>query len=224
MSPEPFYQSTSQINSGYLSKDFAPDGNLEKSAWKKAERQHCDVDWNSGQRIHEAETYVASLWSTSQVYFAFWCKYGVLNIYEGEGTSKERWELWNRDVVEVFLNPDPRRPLHYYEFEVSPNNQWIDLEINKEKEPFNEAGWDSGFEHATRVDSKNHLWTCEMKISLKSLRVDGLRPGQEWRLNLYRADGPGDDSQRRFMSWSPNPGSKPSFHQPEGFGLIRFVK
>jgi hypothetical protein len=34
------------------------------------------------------------------------CRYHALNVSEGEA-AKERWELWNRDVAEVFLNPQP---------------------------------------------------------------------------------------------------------------------
>jgi hypothetical protein len=224
MSSENSYMSSVQIDSSYAGKDFLPDGNLEKSVWKKAKRQRMDTDWQSGRRMAESETYVATLWTDRFVYFGYWCKYTMLNIYEGEDADKERWELWNRDVVEVFLNPNPERMKHYYEFEVSPNNQWIDLEIDLSKAPFNEASWDSHFEHATRIDAKNHLWTCEMRIPLKSIRVEVIHPGQEWRLNFYRADGPGDDSRRRFLGWSPNPSKKPTFHQPESFGLVRFTR
>jgi hypothetical protein len=63
-----------------------------------------------------------------------------------------------------------------------------------------------------------------MRIPVKSMMVDAIRPGAEWRLNLYRADGPGDDTQRRFMCWSPLPGPSESFHQPASFGIIKFVK
>ena len=102
---------------------------------------------------------MASRWTATHLYFAFRCKYSTLNVYEGEDASKERWELWNRDVAEVFFNPGPQRVPHYYEFEVAPNNQWIDLEIDKTKTPFNDAAWDSHFDHATRVDSANHVWS-----------------------------------------------------------------
>ncbi len=104
-------------------------------------------------------------------------------------------------------------------------NQWIDLEIDKEKDPFYDAGWDSHFEHATRIDAGNHLWTCEMRIPVNSLTA-GVRQtylNMRWRINFYRADGPGDDSQRRFLAWSTIPEGK-SFHVPARFGIIRFVK
>lgn len=219
------YTSSVQTLSKHLAADFVPDGDLAKKIWQGAEWTEFDHDMSGRQNFPEARTRVASLWTTTHVYFAFWCKYSTLNIYEGEDTAKERWELWNRDVVEVFANPEPERVRHYYEFEVAPNNQWIDLEIDKDKDPFNDAGWDSHFEHATRVDSKARVWTCEMRIPFRALtsKSPALSAGTQWRINFFRADGPGDDSVRRFMAWSTIPEGK-SFHVPERFGIIRFVK
>ncbi len=216
------YTSKVQIISKFSPEDFVPDGNLNKKIWQEAERVRFDHDWRGQKHFPEAETRVASFWTATSVYFAFWCKFKTLNVYEGENPAKERWELWNRDVVEVFANPTPERVNHYYEFEVAPNNQWIDLEIDLDKKPFNDAGWDSHFEHATRLE--NRLWTCEMRIPVQVMNVELMRPNTEWRINFYRADGPGDDSQRRFLCWSPTLGEKANFHVPTRFGIIRFVK
>jgi len=221
--PNP-YVSNLKMTSKFSPEDFVPDGNLQKKVWQDAERVRFDRDALGRKQFPESETQVASIWTATYVYLAYWCKYSTLNIYEGEDTAKERWELWNRDVVEAFINPQPERFNHYYEFEVAPNNQWIDLEIDLEKTPFNDAAWDSHFEHATRIDKQNHLWTCEMRIPVTMMGARLLEPGAEWRLNLYRADGPGDDTQRRFLSWSPLPGEKLTFHQPASFGIIRFVQ
>lgn len=217
------YLSNLRMTSRFSPRDFAPDGNLDKTAWRHAERARFNHDM-SGQRIYaEAQTEVASAWTAAHVYFAFWCTFSILNVFEGEDAAKERWGLWERDVVEVFINPEPGRFNHYYEFEVAPNNQWIDLEIDKEKNPFNDASWDSHFEHATRVQAARHVWTCEMRIPAASLKIREIAPELEWRANLFRADGPGDNSVRRLMAWSPIPGGK-SFHAPERFGIIRFVR
>src|SRR5207248_894085 len=81
--------------------------------WKKFDR-----DMSGKIRYPQAEVRIASLWTARYVYFAFRCRYSALNVYEGEDAAKERWELWNRDVVEVFANPEPARVNHYYEFEV----------------------------------------------------------------------------------------------------------
>ena len=212
------------IHSAHSTLGFVPDGNLDKRAWQAAERQRFDHDW-TGRKTHpEAETQIATFWTNEHVYFAFWCKYTMLNIYEGEDPTKERYELWNRDVAEVFLNPDPARVRHYYEFEVAPNNQWIDLEIDLDKTPFHDASWNSGFEHATRVDPQSRVWTCEMRIPLRAMKVTRLEAGTEWRINFYRADGPGNDKVRRFLAWSPTKTPGPQFHVPTQFGIIRLEK
>jgi hypothetical protein len=222
--PSP-YAGNLTITSKLSDQDFVPDGDLSKKAWQKAEYVRFDQEALS-RKIHpEVETRVASLWTARYLYFAFSSKYSVLNVFEGEQSAKEKWGLWDRDVVEVFINPNPERFNHYYEFEVSPNNQWIDLEIDLGKRPFNDAAWDSHFEHATRLDEGGHVWTCEMRIPTSALLVQLMSPGMEWRINLYRAEGRGGDSQRRFLSWSPlPPGTKLSFHQPASFGIIRFLK
>lgn len=215
------YTSTNRIVSQFIPEDFVPDGDLNKPVWETAQWEEFDHAMAGAPSYPQAETRVAALWTAGYVYFGFRCRYTSLNIYQGEDPAKERWELWNRDVAEVFLNPRPERVSHYYEFEVAPNNQWIDLEIDKTKTPFNDAGWDSHFEHATRIDAGNHVWTCEMRVAVKSLGVEAVRAGDEWRLNFFRADGPGNDSERRFMSWSTIPEGK-SFHVPERFGTIHF--
>jgi len=221
MSP---YTSNLRTTSQFSREEFVPDGNLDKPVWKKARWVKFDHDASGQRHFPQAETQVASLWTATNVYFAFRCHYSTLNIYEGEDPARERWELWNRDVAEVFLNPQPERVNHYYEFEVAPNNQWIDLEIDLDKTPMNDAAWNSGFEHATRVDAQKKVWSCEMRIPLRALGVRRMEPNSEWRINFYRCDGPSDETERRFLAWSTIPGEKPSFHVPTRFGLIRFVQ
>ncbi len=220
--PSP-YSSPLKLPCRLVSEDFHPEGDLSKKAWRGAERVPLGL-WSGGKAPPEVETSVATGWSASHLYCAFRCKYSVLNVYEGEDPTNERWGLWDRDVVEVFVNPEPERANHYYEFEVAPNNQWIDLEIDLDKKPFNDAGWNSGFQHAARIDRKRRVWTCEMSIPFNSMNVERLRPNSEWRINFYRAAGLGDDTRRHFLCWSPVPGERPNFHQPSRFGRIRFVK
>lgn len=220
--PNP-YLSNESIDASRVAEDFVPDGNLAKAAWREVKWVQFDRDMSGKKNFPHAATGVAVLWTPENLYVAFRCRYSTLNIYEGEDAAKERWELWNRDVVEIFVNPRPERMNHYYEFEVAPNNQWIDLEIDKDKTPFNNAAWDSGFLHATGVDARRHMWTCEMRIPAGSIGVEKISAGVEWRINFYRADGPGDDAQRRFLSWSPIPEGR-TFHIPKYFGTMRFKK
>ncbi|HTF62373.1 MAG TPA: carbohydrate-binding family 9-like protein, partial [Edaphobacter sp.] len=204
--------------------DVVPDGNLGKKMWSTAKRIRFDQAAFSRRTYPKEETVVASRWTTKYLYLAFWCHYQSLNTYEGEDAGAERWQLWERDVVEAFINPQPERPSHYYEFEVAPNNQWLDLDIDLKRLPFNDPKWNSGFEHATRIDSVRHLWTVEMRIPVVSMTNEGVRPNAEWRINFYRCDGPGAGRSRRMLSWGPLPLNLPrnSFHQPASFGVLRF--
>jgi hypothetical protein len=221
--PEETYSSDARMEARRSSTDFVPDGDLTKAAWKQTGATEFDHDSSGQKHYPELATRVAGLWTEKYIYFAFWSHYNELNVYEGEDPAKERWKLWERDVVEVFLNPEPARVPHYYEFEVAPNNQWIDLEIDKTKNPFNDAGWNSGFEHATRVDAANHIWTAEMRIPLSSMHVSEVRPGLEWRGNFFRAAGKGADEERKFLAWSIIPEGK-TFHVPTRFGVVKLVK
>ena len=217
------YASGMKITSAFADGDFVPDGNLDKKAWRKAQWACFDYDMSGGKHWPQADTRVATLWTENYIYIAFRCKYTTLNVYEGEDPAKERWKLWERDVVEVFVNPQPKWVNHYYEFEVAPNNQWIDLEIDKDKTPFNDAKWDSHFEHATRIDPKSRVWTCELRIPVAAMGMQAMSPNTEWRINFFRDDGPGDNTQRHVMCWSPIPESK-TFHTPTRFGIIQFTK
>jgi alpha-galactosidase len=217
------YTGDARIEAKRATADFTPDGNLSKKPWKNAHWVEFSHSMSGNANYAEQATRIAALWTDKYIYFAFSCKYDALNTFEGEDISKERWELWNRDVAEVFLNPQPERQLHYYEFEVAPNNQWIDLEITRGEKPNHDASWNSGFEHATHIDSKNHIWTAEMRIPLASMGISAVTPGTEWRANFFRAAGKGADTQRKFLAWSSIPEGT-TFHVTSRFGILRIVK
>jgi len=212
------------ITSEFSKVDIVPDGNLGKF-WATAKRVHFNEAAFTRKPYPKAETVVASLWTAKYLYLAFWCHYQKLNIFENEDPAPERWGLWERDVVEAFIQPQPDQPSHYYEFEVAPTNQWIDLELHLHRNPFNNAKWNSGFEHATKIDAAHHIWTAEMRIPIRSLKEEGIAPGAEWKLNFYRNDGPGTGYARRKMSWGALPSNTAAalFHQPASFGTIRFA-
>lgn len=220
--PESTYSSNLQLQARRSSVEFLPDGDLSKPSWKHAKWAEFDNDASGKFHYPEAATRVASVWTETHIYFAFLSRYDSLNIYEGEDPKPERWQLWDRDVVEVFLNPQPERMNHYFEFEIAPNNQWIDLEIDKTKDPFNDASWNSGFEHATRIDAEHHVWTAEMRIPVAAMNVKQLRPSTQWRVNFFRATGRGDDDRRKFLTWSIIPEGK-TFHVPTRFGILKVV-
>jgi Carbohydrate family 9 binding domain-like len=216
------YSGQVALEAKQVSADFTPDANLGKKVWQKAQWSQFEKSISGKDEYAENRTRVAAAWSDKYVYFAFICNYDVLNVFEGEDISRERWELWTRDVAEVFLNPQPERLLHYYEFEIAPNNQWVDLEITRGEKPNHDASWNSGFEHAVKVDVKHRVWNAEMRIPLSSMNVARSKPGMEWRVNFFRAAGKGSDAERKFLAWSTIPEGT-TFHVPSRFGILRLV-
>src|SRR5437660_3368923 len=212
-----------QLQAKRSAVDFLPDGDPEKPSWKHAEPVEFDTDASGKFHFPEISTRVSSVWTETYVYFFFWCRYESLNVYSGEDPKVERWQLWDRDVAEVFLNPQPERLWHYYEFEVAPNNQWIDLEITGKGISDHDAKWNSDFDHATQVHSTNHVWTSEMRIPLSAPNVSHPNPGREWRANFYRATGLGNDDKRKFLAWNVISEGR-TFHAPNYFGILRLVK
>lgn len=212
------------IVSGFISEDCKPDGNLGKRMWSTAKPIWFDQAAFSEFRYRNLKTKVASCWSAQFLYLAFSCPYETLTVYQRADVTIERDRLWERDVVEAFVNPEPQSPSHYYEFEVAPNNQWLDLAIDLARTPFNDARWSSGFEHATRIDVVKRAWTAEMRIPVRSMGLDAIQQDVDWRINFYRCDGPGDDSTRRMLSWGRLPVRVPrgTFHQPASFGILHF--
>ena len=161
---------------------------------------------------------MAALWTPSSLYLGYWSSYQEIHVYADKNIHKERWELWNRDVVEVFLNPFPERLKKYWEFEVAPNNQWLDLTVDLDQTPPYDPSWDSGFHHATLVDKINRVWQCEMRIPVTSLGLKKIQTGDQWRINFFRCEGP--ESKRHYLAWSPS--HQMSFHEPRRFGIIHF--
>jgi hypothetical protein len=119
--------------------------------------------------------------------------------------------LWERDVVEVFLSPDTNAPGRYFEFEVAPTGEKLDLSITPESKAM---AWNSGFEAVARVDRARERWTVEMRIPLEAVGLSGMPEGTQCRLNLYRNDRAG----HTFLAWSPT--ASGTAHRPEKFGTL----
>jgi hypothetical protein len=126
--------------------------------------------------------------------------------------------LWNRDVCEIFVAPDPSAPGRYFEFEAAPNGEWLDLAVQLSPRG-RETDWNfrSGMRAAARVNGDRV--TIAMRLPWKSIgRVPSA--GERWRANLFRCVGAGET--RGYIAWQPTHTPEPSFHVPEKFGWLRF--
>jgi len=179
------YSSQVTLQAKHVSEDFTADANLDKRVWQKAQWAQFEKSISGKDEYPENRTRVRRLVGQIRL-FRFHLQLRCLNVFEGEDISKERWSY---GLVTWLSLPESatRAVLHYYEFEIAPNNQWVDLEITRGEKPNHDASWNSGFEHAVRVDAKHRVWNAEMRIPLSSMNAAGVKPGIEWRVNFFRA-------------------------------------
>jgi hypothetical protein len=174
----------------------------------------------NGRPETEYKSEVRSRWTRTAIYFLFTCPYKQLYLKPNPDTSKETYELWNWNVAEIFIGSDFKDINRYREFEVSPQNEWIDLDIDLHK-PHHEEGWvwNSNFEHMAQVDEGKHIWYAALRIPFSSLEEKGPQMGQTFRVNMFRTEGPPDHTVG--VLWQPT--MSQTFHVPEKFGLLKLV-
>jgi len=161
------------------------------------------------------QTEVRLLWTPEFLYVKFIARYRRISVFDDAEPGGRRDKLWDRDVVEVFLQPDPQQPRRYKEFEVSPNGFWIDLEIaNGSLQHIK-----SGLQRRVNIDEPKKTWTAELAVPMKSL-TQTFDPASLWRVNFFRVEGPTEP--RFYSSWQPTNTPQPNFHVPERFGYLKF--
>jgi alpha-galactosidase len=193
------------------------DGFVSAQAWALAQPLRFASDWRGENEDVARETEVRLLWTNENLYLRFRCNYRTLTIYEDSDADGRRDQLWDRDVAEVFLQTDTSQPCRYWEFEISPNGMWIDLEISPEGKRDPRSGMKS---HVIVTESEK-LWTAQLALPMHTL-VKVFDPSEEWRANFFRVEGATEP--RFYSSWRPTRTPQPNFHVPEAFGTFRFQK
>ena len=131
--------------------------------------------------------------------------------------TKETNGLWDWDVVEAFVGSDYKNIRQYKELEVSPRGEWVDLNIDLDKESDRDAiKWNSGYKVAAHIDGDKKIWYAAMKIPFSSIDNRAPTPGQTLRIGLFRCAG--SPANRLILSWRPT--MSMTFHSPEHFGSL----
>jgi hypothetical protein len=192
--------------------------------WRKASAAMIVKDCTRRLDYPDLNTEVRGFWTGADLYLLFTCPYRELNLFLAAQPARDRDKLWDRDVVEVFLGDDWKNIRHYREYEVAPTGDWIDLAIDLDRKG-DGAKWNSGWEAVARIDQAARVWYAAARIPLKSVSEKDVRPGTRWRMNLYRIDGKGPDSERRFLCWQPTcVVNRDPNHVPEAFGTLVFAE
>jgi alpha-galactosidase len=184
-------------------------------AWRSAKPVLFDFDWQGKNPDPRRQTEVRLLWTPEFLYLKFVARYRLITVFDDADSNGRRDKLWDRDVAEVFLQPDPAELRRYKEFEVSPNGFWIDLEIANGALQHLQ----SGLQRRISIDETAKTWTAELAIPMKGL-TQSFDPASVWRVNFFRVEGPTES--RFYSSWQPTDTPQPNFHVPERFGFLKF--
>lgn len=190
--------------------------------WAAAAQGGMHRDCTHQRDYPELHTEIRGFWTDTHVYFVFESLYRTLNVFLPAHGAGDRDKLWDRDVVEFFLGADTTHINRYREFEIAPTGDHVDLAIEYDRQKYDQS-WDSGWETVARIDEKTHRWYAAARIPIKAITTDPVKPGTRWRINLYRIDGQGPDSVRRFICWRPTCVThRDPNHVPEAFGTLLF--
>lgn len=192
------------------------DGFLATSAWSQSRPLEFSADWRGQNADPLRKTEVRLLWSSEILFLQFHARYRTITVFPDSEPSGRRDQLWNRDVAEVFLQPDSSLPRHYKEFEISPNGFWIDLDIA----PGEKSDLQSGLRRRVSIQEQEKTWLAELAIPLNCL-AGRVEPYSSWRANFYRVEGAFEP--RFYSAWRPTHTPQPNFHVPEAFGRLIFA-
>jgi hypothetical protein len=203
--------------------DFKVTGEGTSEQWKNA-------DWISlavqDKPVSSYQTKVKTLYSEKGIYFLFNCEDKKLT----SAMKGDNLNLWEEDVVEVFLWTDENFPV-YFEYELSPFNYELPIMVPNNKGNF--LGWlpwhyegERKTQHATSVsggklESGGAItgWIAEFFIPYKLLvPLSNVPPksGTRWRANMYRIDY--DNGEVPF-AWQK---TTRTFHEYNKFGTFLF--
>ena len=204
-------------------EDFDVSGDGGAPSWSKTE-------WiNLAQRVDQPDTYntrAKVLYSETGIYFLFDCEDQIL----AATITEHNQDLWEEDVVEVFLWTGEDFPV-YFEYEISPLNFELPIMVPNDKGHF--FGWlpwhyegDRKIQHATSVKggkrSPGHQskpgWPS-FSFPINSSRLCPrcpLKQGTKWRANMYRIDY---DQGETTFSWQE---TSETFHEYNKFGTFIF--
>lgn len=203
--------------------DFEVDGKGAASNWSGTEWVNLTQQRIAGPAL---STRAKVLYSNTGLYFLMECEDRKLTATLTEDFA----DLYNEDVVEVFLWTDESIPV-YLEYELSPLNYELLIMVPNLNGRF--YGWRpwhyegaNRVRHATSVlggDKKSNAaisgWSAEFFIPYSVMKPIVKAPptsGTRWRGNLYRID-----YDQGFSGWSWQK-TRTNFHDYERFGTLVF--
>jgi hypothetical protein len=192
---------------------------LANPDWESAQAIHIDLDWEGKPASAEKQATAQLLWTEAALLVRFVGRQaGPPLVNSNPQTEKKTLGLWDKDVCEIFVAPDPNRPECYFEFEAAPSGEWVDLGIE-----VNSTGRDTDRNYHSGMSVEAESTEGQITIGMRlpwSSSLPKPKSGDVWRVNLFRCVGTGNE---RYLAWQPTHTPEPYFHVPEVFGWLEFI-
>jgi cellulose/xylan binding protein with CBM9 domain len=211
-------RSSDTIKTLYTANDLSA-ADLDHSEWDRAGAIPLTRYWSGNSAPVGRHAEAQLLWSDESLCLRFVCRQTEpLIISSDPQIETKTLGLWDRDVCEVFLAPNPEQPNRYFEFEAAPTGEWIDLAVNMTSgQRETEWDFDSGMTTAASIGKGEIVTTMRIPWGDRIHKPDR---GERWRVNLFRCVGSGEE--RGYLAWQPTHTEQPNFHVPEVFGWLVF--
>jgi hypothetical protein len=194
-------------------------GQLHEAEWQKVSPVTLDRYWSGEEAPAGRQAEARILWSREALHIRFVCRQSEpLVISATPQTTKKTMGLWDRDVCEIFIAPDPQVVERYFEFEAAPTGEWLDVAIHWTAEK-RESDWEFQSHMTTAAQVERDRITIGMRIPWNHWIHEPQR-GERWRVNLFRCIGV--DPGRGYLTWQPTHTKEANFHVPQVFGWLVF--
>jgi cellulose/xylan binding protein with CBM9 domain len=192
---------------------------LQSPNWNRAAPLRIDHYWSGETAPRSRHAEARLLWSSKALHIRFKChQEDPLVVSHKPQTVKKTMELWNRDVCEIFIAPDPHIVEQYFEFEVAPTGEWLDVAVDLTSGT-RQSDWEFNSEMTAAATIEKGQVTMAMRIPWSRL-IPRPQQGERWRVNLFRCVGKGPG--RGYLAWQPTRTPEPLFHLPQAFGWLVF--
>ena len=194
-------------------------GDLQNHEWNKAQPVRINRYWSGDTAPAGRHCEAGILWSSKALHVRFVCHQAEpLIISATPQTAKKTMGLWDRDVCEIFLAPDPHVVERYFEFEAAPTGEWLDVAIHWTPEK-RESDW----EFHSHMTAAAHVERDRIIIGMRipwNHWIHEPQRNERWRVNLFRCVG--SDPRRGYLTWQPTRTKEANFHVPHVFGWLVF--
>jgi hypothetical protein len=207
------------ITARYVRPELAV-ADLTSPEWNRSPAVPINRYWSGEPAPSSRHAEARLLWSDKALHVRYDCVQAEpLIISATPQTEAKTMQLWDRDVCEIFIAPDPSVVERYFELEAAPTGEWMDVAIDWKPEQ-RESDWSFNSQMTTAAEVHHDRVTIAMRIPWGDA-IPQPQKGDRWRVNLFRCVG--QDPDRGYVAWQPTMTPQPSFHVPQVFGWLVFA-